>query len=173
MLTSSSLLDFRTAHLDDAPRLAEVFANSWSTTYRSIIPPRELERTIKTHDAEWWRTHLRSGSPVLVFEVCGEVGGYATYGQSRGTQTQLGEVYELYLSPEYQGMGHGADLFEACRARLDQQWSNGLIIWVLSDNTPAIEFYERMGGDLVAAKNFRFAGVRLQKTLMTWDLAIR
>lgn len=108
----------------------------------------------------------------MVFEVGGQIGGYATYGPSRQTTTKLGEIYELYLAPEYQGLGHGTDLFEACRARLDLQWSNGLIIWVLSKNTRAIAFYKTLGGEPIATRKFRFAGVPLQKTLMAWDLSI-
>lgn len=172
MLGSTSRIDFRTARLDDAPRLARIFASSWSTAYRGIIPPRELEHTIQNHDVCWWRRALDGRNAVIVFEVGGEIGGYATYGASRNTQAKLGEIYELYLAPEYQGLGHGADLFEATRARLDLQWSNGLVLWVLSRNTPAIAFYERMGGECIAAKHFRFSGARLEKTLMAWDLPL-
>lgn len=170
MLRSTHTVEFRTARPDDAARLAEVFAASWSDAYRGIIPPTQLSRTIANHDPAWWRRALDNTNPVLVFEVAGVIGGYATYGPSRQTQTKLGEIYELYLAPEYQGLGHGTDLFEACRARLDLQWPNGLILWVLTRNTRALRFYESLGGEPVAKRKFHFAGVPLQKTLIAWDL---
>ncbi|MEO1280713.1 MAG: GNAT family N-acetyltransferase [Pseudomonadota bacterium] len=172
MLGSASTIDFRTAQLSDAPRLADIFKSSWSSSYRDIIPAQELSRTIANHDAAWWRRALDGVNPTIVFEIGGQIGGYATYGPSRQTTTKLGEIYELYLAPEYQGLGHGTDLFEACRARLDLQWSNGLIIWVLSKNTRAIDFYQSLGGEAIATRKFRFAGVPLQKTLMAWDLSL-
>lgn len=46
---------------------------------------------------------------MLVVEVAGVVAGYATLGLSRARGLPHdGEIYELYLRPEYQGIGLGS-----------------------------------------------------------------
>ncbi len=54
-----------------------------------------------------------------MLEVGGTVAGYATYGPNRARNlVQRGEVYEIYLRPEYQGVGLGTRLFLAARREL-------------------------------------------------------
>ena len=51
-------------------------------------------------------------STFLVIEVAGVIAGYATLGLNRARSLpQEGEVYEIYLRPEYQGIGLGRILF--------------------------------------------------------------
>ena len=79
-----------------------------------------------------------------------------------------GEIYELYLAPPFQGLG-SVSLFESCRAGLDERRLNGLIVWALAENTPAIEFYWRRGGRPVMRAFDRIGGAKLEKIAFTWD----
>ena len=73
----------------------------------------------------------------------------------RGTAFD-GEIFELYLAPEYQGLGFGGRLFEACRADLAFHGLETVIVWALAENDRAIGFYEHLGGRVVrrASENF-------------------
>src|SRR5690606_2343259 len=88
---------------------------------------------------------------VLVVEIDGEVVGYATLGRNRARElSQQGEIYEIYILPEFQGIGLGTRLFAAARNKLAARGLKGLVVWVLEDNTNALQFYEGAGGLSVA-----------------------
>jgi GNAT superfamily N-acetyltransferase len=168
MLSSRSEVIVRSAKVADAARLSSVFRESWQNAYAGIIPHTSLENILQRRDAVWWRSQIRTGEPVLVLEVSGKVGGYATTGLARSRGAYHGEIYELYLVPSFQGLGLGEYLFEACRFRLDQRRLQGLIVWALSDNDRAIDFYTRRGGRPVARVNERFGATKLEKIALGW-----
>jgi len=169
MLGSSSEVRVRKAKPADAKALAAVFRESWLAAYRGIIPHVQLETTVLRRGTDWWVSAIRSGDAVLVMEVAGTIAGYATCGAARGRRQSQGEIYELYLSPPYQGLGLGAHLFEACRYTLDSRRFNGLIVWSLAENTPAIDFYWRRGGRPVARSIDRFGTAKLPKIAFAWS----
>lgn len=168
MLVSSSKVRIRKGRPADAEALAGIFRESWQQAYRSIIPPLHLETMIRRRGAEWWAASLRSGDTVLLLEVSGKPAGYATCGPSRARCPFEGEIYELYLSPVYQGLGFGEHLFEACRGVLDSRRLNGLMVWALTANTPAIDFYWRRGGRPHGKSFDRIGGAKLEKISLVW-----
>ena len=168
MLSSRSEIIVRSAKTADASRLAQVFKDAWQHTYTGIIPHEALQNILQRRDATWWRAQIRTGEPIVVLEVSGKVGGYATAGLARSRGAFQGEIYELYLTPSFQGLGLGEYLFEACRYRLDQRRLKGLIVWALTENSRAIEFYERRGGRAVARVQERFGKAKLEKIALGW-----
>jgi ribosomal protein S18 acetylase RimI-like enzyme len=168
MLNSRTDVIVRSAKVSDATRLTAVFRESWRNAYMGIIPHHALENMMQERDSLWWRTQIRSGETILVVEVAGKVGGYATAGVSRTRGDGRGEIYELYLEPSFQGLGLGEHLFEACRFRLDGRKLKGLVVWALTQNTSAIEFYERRGGRPVGKTTQRFGRTRLEKIALAW-----
>jgi ribosomal protein S18 acetylase RimI-like enzyme len=169
MLGSSAQVSVRPAKTADAQALAQVFRQSWSHAYAAIIPPLHLETMIARRGVDWWKSSLRSGEAVLVLELNGGVRGYATAGAARTRGRYRGEIYELYVEPIYQGLGLGEQLFESCRQRLDERGLDGLIVWALSDNARAIDFYWRRGGRPVARAFDRFGGRKLEKIAFAWE----
>ena len=168
MLSSRSEIIVRSAKVGDAARLALVFREAWQNAYAGLIPHTNLQNILQRRDAVWWRSQIRTGEPILVLEVAGKVGGYATAGIARSRGVYQGEIYELYLIPSFQGLGLGEYLFEACRFRLDSRRLKGLIVWALVDNDRAIEFYERRGGRPVARVHERFGRAKLEKIALGW-----
>jgi ribosomal protein S18 acetylase RimI-like enzyme len=153
----------------DASALAEIFRLSWQGAYRGIIPHLHLENMIRRRGTQWWSSTLRSGDTVLVLEFEGKLAGYATLGTARGRGAYQGEIYELYLSPVYQGLGLGEHLFEACRNRLDERRLKGLVVWALTDNSQATDFYWRRGGRPVAKIQEQIGGAKLEKIAFAWS----
>lgn len=168
MLSSRSEVIVRSAKAGDAARLAVVFKESWQNAYSGLIPHASLENILQRRDAAWWRAQIRTGEPIIVLEVAGKVGGYATSGAARARGGYQGEIFELYLIPSFQGLGLGEYLFEACRYRLDTRRLQGLIVWALAGNDRAIDFYERRGGRPVARIHERFGTTKLEKIALGW-----
>ena len=166
------LADFacvREARLRDASALAGIFRDSWKLAYSGIIPHTHLTAMITRRGLPWWRDNLKKPRNVLVAEVSGRTAGYATFGPSRVPGRHRGEIYELYLAPEFQGLGMGERLFESTRQRLDDLRLDGLIIWALTENESACDFYWRRGGRPVATTTERFGGTAVPKTGFGWE----
>lgn len=168
MLGSSTTLRIRKGRPADAAALADIFRDSWQSTYRGIIPSLHLETMIRKRGTEWWAAALKSGDTIYVVEIAGKPAGYATCGPARARGPFEGEIYELYLAPVYQGLGFGEHLFEACRGALDERRHRGLIVWALSANTPAIDFYWRRGGRPHGRAFDRIGGAKLEKIALVW-----
>jgi GNAT superfamily N-acetyltransferase len=170
MITDRPLVKVRRAKPGDAAALASVFCESWRGAYTGIIPFMHLQRMIRARDMTWWQNAIRRDGDILVLEVASVVAGYATFGpvRNRKTTRPMGEIYELYLLPVYQGLGLGEYLFEACRQSLDVRKMNGLVVWALAANEMAREFYLRRGGRPAGESIETVGPVKLPKTGFRW-----
>lgn len=77
-------------------------------------------------------------------------------------------IYELYLRPDYQGIGLGRRLFTEARARLADHGLTGLSIWALAENTVGRRFYVAMGGKEWSRSRDRIGGRDLEKVGYRW-----
>lgn len=163
-------IDIRPADPRDAPAIAEVHATAWQNAYAGIIPYKALRTMIGRRDHRWWQRAIRRGTSVMVLDLGGLIAGYVTYGLNRARALpQDGEVYEIYLRPEYQGVGFGTRLFAAARGQLAGHGCKGLVVWALSDNEGAVDFYRGQGGRAVAEGAEVFEGRKLPKIAFVWD----
>jgi GNAT superfamily N-acetyltransferase len=168
MLNQSLKVSVRNARPADASVLAQVFRESWQQAYTGILPPLHLDREILRRDATWWRRAIAAERNLLVILLDGKVAGYATCGRARGGGRDVGEIYELYLSPVYQGLGLGTHLFEACRATLDALDLEHLIVWALEANEKAHAFYVRCGGRQTRRSCVRFGKGSSPRVAFEW-----
>ncbi|MEL7430876.1 MAG: GNAT family N-acetyltransferase [Pseudomonadota bacterium] len=160
----------RQARPEDATRISRVHSESWQHAYSGIIPFRALARMINRRDANWWATAIRRSTPILIIEMGADIAGYATLGPNRvSTFPHEGEIYEIYMKPEFQGIGLGAKLFADARKELKRRGYSGLAVWVLCDNHPAISFYENAGGKAIATGSEHFDEKKLRKVAFAWD----
>lgn len=113
-------IDVRRAEPQDARAIAEAHRLSWQQAYAGLIPHRPLTQMLERRGEIWWKKATRGSATMLVVEVKGVVAGYATLGLSRARGLPHdGEIYELYLRPEYQGIGLGSLLFTEAHAAAD------------------------------------------------------
>src|SRR5208337_4794290 len=113
------LVTFRRAQCPDAQAIAAIHDASLRSTYQGIIPHLHLERMINRRGPLWWERQIERGSKITLFLYDGVPQGYAAWGEARGTWPwPAGEIFELYVSPVFQGLGFGRRLFEAVRQDL-------------------------------------------------------
>lgn len=159
----------RRARDQDVAAIAQVHDEAWRLAYRGVIPGRDLERIVERRGAVWWRNALRRHAVVLVMEFGGAVVGYATLGPTRmRSLPYVGEIYEIYLKPEYQGLGFGRHLFAAARAELARYGLKSFAVRVLRANDGAVGFYGRMGGTPVADTAERIGETVLPVAVFGW-----
>ena len=116
---STTLIEIRRAKPSDATAVAATHDEAWRAAYQGIIPGTELDKLINRRGPDWWESAIRKGSRIALFVFGETVAGYANYGRNRARSLFYeGEIYELYLRPEYQGLGFGRRLFTAARRDL-------------------------------------------------------
>lgn len=163
-------IDIRKAEPEDAAAIAQVHHAAWQGAYAGVIPHKALRAMINRRGTNWWAQAIRRSATVLVIEVGGDVAGYATLGRNRARELpQQGEIYELYLKPECQGIGLGSRLFRAAQERLSAHGLKGLVVWALEDNENALSFYIGAGGRDVAEGVEVFDQKALRKVAFVWD----
>ncbi|MCC6984189.1 MAG: GNAT family N-acetyltransferase [Bauldia sp.] len=162
-------IDVRRAVAKDAKAITQVHDTAWKNAYAGLIPAKELNQMIARRGPAWWQRAIKRGAAVLVIEVGGLVVGYASYGPNRVRDlAQKGEVYEIYITPEYQGVGLGTQLFLAARRELLRGGFPSLVVWALADNEGACRFYENAGGRRAARALERFGSKTLPKVAFVW-----
>ena len=167
---STIVTEVRRAKTDDSVALAAIHDEAWRTAYRGIIPGCELEKLITRRGPQWWHSALRKGSRISLLVFGEQIAGYANYGRNRARSLPYdGEVYELYLRPEFQGLGFGRRLFSSARRDLAQAGMKNVVVWALSDNDRAIEFYRALGGRAIARSSEKFGEKALDKMAFGWQ----
>lgn len=166
---STDLIATRPARPVDAERLSTIHLEAWRGAYRGLLSGVDLERMISRRGPRWWRGALSRGVLIQVLEVAGKTAGYATYGRSRMRELPFeGEIYELYILPEYQGLGFGTKLFHATRRALVRMRLSGVAVRVLSENDAAMRFYRSLGGQLLMNTQEQVAGTSVELSVFGW-----
>ena len=145
-----TVISIRTARHGDEIQIARVHDAAWRDAYQGVIPGRELERMIARRGPAWWRQAIIGGTRLMVLDFSETVAGYASYGRNRmPALAYSGEIFELYIAPEYQGAGLGRRMFEAAQRDLSAHGYASFVVWALAGNERGLEFYRRLGGRIV------------------------
>ena len=119
---STTLIEIRRAKSADAMDVAETHDEAWRAAYQGIIPGNELDKLINRRGPDWWDSAIRKGSRITILQFGDRIAGYANYGRNRARSLFYdGEIYEIYLRPEFQGLGFGRRLFSAARKDLEPE----------------------------------------------------
>jgi ribosomal protein S18 acetylase RimI-like enzyme len=152
-----TVISIRPARFGDEAEIARVHDAAWRDAYRGVIPGRELERMVMRRGPAWWRRAIAGGTRLIVLDFADRVAGYASYGRNRmPSLNYAGEIFELYLAPEYQGVGLGRRMFESAQRDLSEHGYPTFVVWALADNERALAFYQRLGGRVVRRAPERF-----------------
>jgi len=165
-----TLMTIRTACEADAPGIAAVHDEAWREAYFGVIPGRELEKMIARRGPRWWLSAIRRGSRLAVLDFDRNIAGYASYGANRvRSMPYAGEIFELYLSPSFQGLGFGKRLFEAALRDLEDHGYRSIVVWALADNARATDFYRKLGGRLVGETQERFGSEKRARVAFAFE----
>jgi GNAT superfamily N-acetyltransferase len=137
----------REAGLLDVGAIAQVQVSSWRAAYRGVVPDAFLDNMDIDERAERWRGGItdRPGGQITYLAQLDEVpAGFGAVGACRDSgATGVGELYAIYVSPEYWRRGIGRALHAACLDALRGQGYDKARLWVLEANPQARAFYEQ------------------------------
>jgi GNAT superfamily N-acetyltransferase len=138
-------MNVRLATGDDAAGIAQAQERAWQMAYRHVFPVEELDRGGFIR-ASLWRERLEHPPPgwtTFVADDDGAVLGFASVGPSRD-ERGLGELYAIYVHPDWWATGAGRALIERGELELRAIYREATL-WVLEDNPRARSFYETAG----------------------------
>ncbi len=163
-------IDIRDARPHDAPAIADVHHDAWVGAYAGIIPHGALTKMLQRRNREWWANAIGRNASILVIEAGEKIVGYTTVGRNRARQIEAdGEIYELYVVREYQGLGLGTRLFSEARRVLEGHGMRGVVVWALEENANACDFYYGKGGKDIAEGTEQFDGRSIKKIAFVWN----
>jgi len=165
-------MNIRVAGPPDAAAIARIHVETWRDAYAGILPDRVLLNMSVSREKGGWSGSLLNREKVFVVEVeAGGIVGFGSCGPQRLANVgSEGEVYTLYVSPDFQGRGYGACLMKRMFNVLARDGKQSAIVWVLREN-PSKYFYETIGGRKVAEREERLWGALIPQIAYGWDLS--
>jgi ribosomal protein S18 acetylase RimI-like enzyme len=162
-------ITIRSANAGDAPAIARLDVETWRAAYAGLLSPNYLVGlSERRREAGWRSVILHQPRDVRVAaDAAGAVRGFGSCGPSRGERDFAGEVFTLYVDPDWQNRGIGRRLLIALFRRLVAAGRNSAIVWVLREN-PSRFFYERLGGRQVVRKTIIVGGAPIAALAYGW-----
>lgn len=150
MITKHNI-SHRAANYDDLKAIARIHVESWQAAYKNIVSQDCLDSLDVQKRLEMWQsvfpTLASEKKCLLVAEHDQKIIGFATTGPARDSFLEFtGELYAIYLDPDFYGKGLGQELFKLSVNHLIEQNIGSMYLWVLSKNPQARHFYEKMSG---------------------------
>ena len=144
----SSGLRLRLAEPSDNLAVAKVHVRSWQAAYRGLLPEEYLD-ALKPSDraSRYTFGDTSSMAPATTVAMDGQViCGFATTGLSRDSApSDAGELFALYVDPDWWDHGVGQSLMREARERMATQGCPEGLLWVLVGNERAERFYRLDG----------------------------
>jgi len=169
MVVAPAVIAVRPAKPSDAAAFAKIHAAAWREAYIGILPQPTLDTMIGRRGPAHWAGALKRAENFRVIVFDGNIAGYTSFGPARDRAViAKSEIYEIYLAPEYQGVGLGRRLFdESCEAAVKTHGA-GVVVWVLMQNQRALAFYRALGGRIGLSSTERLGNIRLEKVSFFW-----
>ena len=168
-------LIIRDVKKEDFQALAELIVLAWQTAYRNILPDALLDNLSITQAKARWANMIKLGHiSTLIAERNGRAIGFVRFGPSRDRDDDprlVGEVYAIYVHPDFWRMGAGEALLQGAMDQLRRRGFTELMLWTLQENKRARAFYEKQDLSLdYATKKVKRGGetaieVRYRRTL--------
>jgi GNAT superfamily N-acetyltransferase len=163
----------RLARVDDARAIAEVHVASWRTTYKGIFPDALLDSLSADKREQSWREMLSVPEPnsvtLVACNVDGSIVGFLSGGAERtGRLGYESELYAIYLLQHAQRQRLGTVLVQYFVRELRARGFASMAVWVLAAN-PFREFYEALGGKVVAEQQIERGGQSFTESAYGWQ----
>jgi ribosomal protein S18 acetylase RimI-like enzyme len=121
---------------------------SWRGAFTGLVPQDFLDSMDPAAIASSWSDSIAAGRSRLYVAAAGEaIVGYAGLGPERdeAAPAGTGELYALFVHPDWWGTGAGHALTAAALADLRAAGCTQVWLWVLEANKRARAFYQRYG----------------------------
>ncbi len=165
----SAEIIIRKGSLQDVADIASLTFRCWKLNYKGIISQNFLDNIRTERLLENRKKYIQENPGLhLVAEFKNQVVGFCDTGplyfrknqnitpEKKRNRTELGEVYTIYIDPDYQHQGIGSILFQEAKKLLIEKNLSPFLVWVLKDNHSSRQFYKKLGGQEVDETSIKF-----------------
>ena len=165
----------RRAKRDDAAAIGRIHVETWQAAYAGILPDAMLVGMSDVRQSARLLADPGEARGVYVADDP-EMGvvGFGSCGPVRdmpegldGREVRVGEVYTLYVEPDFQNQGLGRRLLDALFRQLKADRCDTAVLWMLAEN-PTRFFYEGLGGERVGERTDTLSGADVEEVAYAW-----
>ncbi|MDI1265553.1 MAG: GNAT family N-acetyltransferase [bacterium] len=172
------MIRIRRASRGDAAAIGRVHVETWQSTYAGMLPDAMLVGMSDVRQSAWWSRVLADPGEARGVFVADDpdmgVVGFGSCGPARdlpegldGREVRVGEVYTLYVEPDFQNLGLGRRLLDALFRQLKSDRCDTVVLWMLAAN-PTRFFYEGLGGERVGERIDTLSGTDVEEVAFAW-----
>jgi GNAT superfamily N-acetyltransferase len=164
-------ISFREATVSDCPAVAKVHVQSWKGSFAGIVPQTFLDKmSVEKRTLAFEAGFSADSYKMYVAEVAGRgVVGFADFGEPREfIGGHEGELYAIYLAPEFQRKGIGERLFHLGVDYFIGSGKDSMYLLAL-EVSPYRLFYEKMGGRVIGNKQAEIEGIIYDELVYGWN----
>lgn len=172
------MIRIRRASRHDAAAIGRVHVETWQATYAGILPDAMLVAMSDVRQSAWWSQLLKDPGEARGIFVADDkdmgVVGFGSCGPVRdlpegldGREIKVGEVYTLYVEPDFQNLGLGRKLLDALFRQLKADRCDTAILWMLAQNSARF-FYEGLGGEPAGERVDTMGGTDVDEVAYVW-----
>lgn len=162
----------RPAAPEDARDVARIRVDCWRLDYRGLLPDSLVDGASYEEDERVMRQYLTDPSnsaQTHIAQTEGETVGFVVTGPERMADAVFrGEIWAIYVDPARQRTGAGTALLRVAAKTLEDRGLAPMLVWALAGNAGARAFYEKAGGQLMAARVTRFEGHARPEVAYGW-----
>jgi ribosomal protein S18 acetylase RimI-like enzyme len=160
-------MPIRPATVADADAVAALHAASWRSAYRGMLKDDTLGPALDGERRAHWRRKLAAMAPadaVLIVDGQGFIAAWAKGDPGFGAY-----IDNLHVHPERRSAGLGRRLLGAAMRRVADRGEARAYLWVFDGNTRAIDFYRRLGGEIVDHGFDEIDGLQVAQSRIAWQ----
>lgn len=161
----------------DIPAIAALHIAGWKGAYGGLVDQAYLDALSVEQRIKDWQGWMAAGeSEVFLAEEEGRPAGFVVIGRTKtpppGSSpirpSHSGEIYALYLDPDFWRKGIGTALIKHAARELKARKHSTICLWVLDGNARAKAFYEKMGGQKIGNKMIEIGPNKLKEICYGW-----
>lgn len=175
---SSKNITIHPATKSDIPVIAALHIKGWQGAYGGIVDQACLDSlSVQERQKQWEEWLDPAARPVLIArDDSGHAAGFVSFGKlqtpppgsSPIRPLYSGEIYALYLLPDYYRQGIGTSLLRAAASGLTPLKHRSLCLWVAEKNVRAVSFYKKMGGERCGKKDVCIGSSPVREVCFGW-----
>lgn len=147
------MITYQDGDYQDLHPIAQLHAQSWQQNNRGILDDYFLDHLIHASRLKAWTqifANPADNQHIITAKANGKLCGFTRLYDKKGSEYGI-YLDSLHVAKEWKGKGIGRQLMHLAGQWVATHYPNkGMNLLVLAQNTPAIGFYERIGGQRVA-----------------------
>jgi ribosomal protein S18 acetylase RimI-like enzyme len=156
----------RAAMPADADALAALHAASWRSSYRGILSDATLGPDLDEERRRHWRAKLGGAGRDDLVLMADDLAFITVW--AKGDPGFGAYIDNLHVHPERRGGGIGRRLLQEAARRLALRGERRAYLWVFDANVRTVEFYLRLGGEIVERGFDEIDGVKVPHSRVVW-----